>query len=48
MQGRVACLNLVDNVHIPFTDMLDKRYRSTVAAWYAGNQLVLQPNFKEK
>ena len=47
IQDRFASSDLVDNVHIPFTDMLDKGYRSTVAAWYAGNQLVLQPNFKK-
>ena len=41
IQDRFASSDLVNNVHIPFTDMLDKGYRSTVAAWYEGNQLVL-------
>ena len=27
--------------------MLDKGYRSTVAAWYTGNQLIMQPDFKK-
>ena len=31
---------------VPFTNILDKGYRSTVAAWQAGKQLVSQPDFK--
>ena len=30
---------------LPFTNILDKGYRSTLAAWRAGGQLLLQPFF---
>ena len=47
IQDQFSRMDLVDGKHIPFVVILDKGYRSTVAAWMAGNQLVLQPDFKK-
>ena len=35
----------VNGVVVPFTVTLDKGYRSTIAAWRKGKQLILQPDF---
>ena len=35
----------VDDNVIPFTNIMDKGYRSILAAWRAGDQLLLQPFF---
>ena len=47
IQEQFAKSDLVDNEIKSFTVMVDKGYRSTVAAWNMGNQLIIQPDFKE-
>ena len=47
IQDKFCKYDIVENKHIPFTGMLDKGYRSSVAAWNAGNQLIVQPDFKK-
>ena len=37
--------DLADGQLVTFTNVLDKGYRSTVAAWRSGSQLILQPDF---
>ena len=39
--------DLVEGRVVPFMNILDKGYRSTVAAWQNGKQLILQPDFKK-
>ena len=46
-QDEFSRKDLVDGKHIPFSTILDKGYRSTLAAWMAGCQLILQPDFKK-
>ena len=35
----------IDNINVPWVNILDKGYRVTGAAWRAGKQFVLQPSF---
>ena len=44
-QDAFAETDLVDGRKLPFTNILDRGYRVNVAAWRAGKQEVIQPNF---
>ena len=44
-QDKFSLTDLVNEKHIPFTNILDKGYRVNLAAWRAGKQQVLQPTF---
>eukprot|EP00957_Ditylum_brightwellii_P077055 5855457-Ditylum_brightwellii.AAC.1 len=37
--------DLVNNQHLPFTNIFDKGYRSYLAAWHCRRQLMLQPDY---
>ena len=44
-QERFSKYDLVNNLIVAFTTILDKGYRVTLAAWQAGKQMVMQPDF---
>ena len=46
-QDEYSKKDLVEGKKIAFTNILDKGYRSTVAAWHAGNQEIIQPDFRK-
>ena len=46
-QDEYSKKDLVEGKEIPFTNVLDKGYRILLAAWQAGKQLVLQPDYKK-